>query len=230
MKRFLVGISLVALLVIGATMATHDIGRNDQRTDAKPNIHDVLSENKADGTQGITQFVNQTARPYVLTKDAHVVANDGTYNVVELGRLADGTYGLKVAKPGFDVYSATNSQLIFNSGQNTFKIIGSGSTTVTATTGAAADTSFQVDVPHGLSFRPAVLAFVTTPAGVGGSLEQIPYYFHLYDVASTSFQVRAMARIYIDDTNVSFYVRTNNGAPYAGSWVFKYYLLQETAN
>src|SRR5260221_9771691 len=38
------------------------------------------------------------------------------------GLLPDGSYGMWVSKPGYDVITATGDQLVFNSNQNIFKI------------------------------------------------------------------------------------------------------------
>lgn len=218
------------------------------RTNPSPATHDTLAQRKADGTDGITQKVNDPTGAYVKTKDAQIVVNNGTTDVIIIGRKSpEQTYGMvtndgttnrllvestgqiKISQPGIDVKTATDSQLIFNSNNNLFKIIASSTATVAVTTGASADSLFQTSVAHGQSFRPAILAFVTPPVSMGASLEQIPYYFFLYDAGTTSFQTRGMARAYIDDTNITFYVRTNNGSLYAGNWVFRYYLLQETS-
>ena len=106
-------------------MALHDVDYNNElRTAPMPDNHDVASERKADGTTAITQKVGTKAGAFVTTKDASILVNDGTTNVVQLGTLGStGQYGLKVAKSGFDVTSTGNSNLIFNSNQNVFKIV-----------------------------------------------------------------------------------------------------------
>lgn len=106
-------------------MALHDVDYNgDTRDMPAPSVHDTAAERKADGTSAITNKVGTSTGAFVTTKDASIIVNDGTTNVVQLGALGNsGKFGLKVAKSGFDVTSTGNANLIFNSNQNTFKII-----------------------------------------------------------------------------------------------------------
>lgn len=91
-----------------------------------------------------------------------------------VGRDEDNKIGLligtdpfvvKIAKDGFDVLTAGNDDLIFNSSQNVFKIITSYTLILPAmslnTGGAnyAVGTPQTISTPHGLSAVPAILAF-----------------------------------------------------------------------
>lgn len=85
-------------------MALHDVDyNNEQRDMAMPSNHDVASERGADGTRTITQKVNTNTGPYVSTKDAVINVYDGQYTRIAIGLLPDGTYGLVITKPGFNV-------------------------------------------------------------------------------------------------------------------------------
>ena len=70
-------------------------------------------------------------------------------------------YGLKISKSGYDVKTATPVQLIFSSAFNTFKIVLSGSTSVS---GDAYD-SFSTEVTHDLNYVPLWLVFYKSSAG-----------------------------------------------------------------
>jgi len=61
-----------------------------------------------------------------------------------------GDYGIKVSKPGEDVLSTANKNLVYNSGFNSLKIHSSGNVTATGT---------PTDVSHSLGYEPAFLAY-----------------------------------------------------------------------
>lgn len=153
MKNIIIVIAFL-LLTTGVYMATHDVGTGDNRTNAMPSVHDSLTENKADGTQGITQKVNTTTGAYVKTKDAQIVVNNGTVDSISIGRQSDQTFGMrtsdgtntrlsiasdgtiKISKVGFDANTTGDANLIFNSSQNMFKIVATGTTSIVVPAGA----------------------------------------------------------------------------------------------
>ena len=64
-------------------------------------------------------------------------------------------YGIKIAKSGYDVSSASEENLAFSSAFNSFKIVASGSTTLTI---PAEDTYIKI-IYHYLGYYPAFMAF-----------------------------------------------------------------------
>jgi hypothetical protein len=60
-------------------------------------------------------------------------------------------YGLKISKPGVDVKTAANSDLLYTSDKEYMKILAEGSISTTANT--------QYLIAHGLSYTPRVLAY-----------------------------------------------------------------------
>lgn len=173
------------------------------------------------------------------------------------GKLPDGSYGMWVSKPGFDatdVGAATNGELVFNSNQDIFKIIKTGFTaplTVSGVGGAGPDfglVGFEILVPHNLGFNPLVfvtlasstalsplitpgvplpftnwLSFVQLfgPDGAGGTnTYKIPFPNFVVSVAAvTSSYFIIFAQVGQQSSTTLF----------NGDYVFKYYLLQETA-
>ena len=238
MKNIMIVIAFL-LLTTGVYMATHDIGTGDNRTNAMPNTHDALTENKADGTQGITQKVNTTTGAYVKTKDAQIVVNDGANNVISIGRVTGGTYGMKVAKPGYDADTAADTQLIFNSSQNVFKIVQSDTTTVSlpslsnAAVGVKNITS-RSTIAHNLGYVPIVIGF---RYGGSSTYQPLPYETNMAAVLGTTVGYTRRIDIFSDSVNIYFdatttcynWAATANSAP-ADTDTVTYYLLQETAN
>src|SRR5579872_4588155 len=106
---------------------------------------------------------------------------------------------LKISKPGFDVRSATDAQLQFNSNQDIFKIVLTGTLASIATSGPTTTTT----IAHNLGYIPAVLAFTV----VGGLYRSTPYVQMNTADGSISYYTYASA----DDTNLYIIFQYNNG-------------------
>lgn len=190
---------------------------------------------RAQGTQGAGK---------VVTKDSKIIANDGLNNIGLFGFDDAGNMVVKVAKPGFDANSATDDQLIFNSGQDVFKIVEKGSSSIPSFTVGTGQTRVSlVTIPHGLSFTPIVDLYVSgsilnlslgliassyIPLPVFISQGAIQYYF-----LATSTSYYPLTIIYgVDATNI--YVEAyDGGGTFSADTIenipFTYFLRQETA-
>lgn len=205
-------------------MALHDVDyQGEMREAAMPATHDSALERKADGTNTITQKVDTSNGAYVTTKDASILVNDGNTNVVQLGSLGtSGQYGLKVAKPGFDVTTTTNDNLIFNSNQNALKVVQSGEITMPSTTLAAGGLT-SVVVSHNLGYVPATLVYG----------RQVSVYFPLprnIGMTSSGGFLMSTAMLVVENDTTDMYIILRAGAAGTyGPFEFKYYILQETA-
>lgn len=139
---------------------------------------------------------------------------------------------LKIAKDGFDALTATNDQLILNSAQNVFKIVGTGEAHIeaySANTGGANYGFFQsptVTITHNLGFTPAIIAYVNN----GGNYILLPWTFP-NGTSSTSFALTEV-RVGTTSSTATFLSTTLalNRADTITGFSIKYYLLQETAN
>lgn len=215
-------------------MSLHDIDKQeDNRGLPRPNADDQQFQRMAHGTTQNQNSIEEAQADGLKFLERQIIAKDDGVNKALFGFLEDGTFGLKVAKPGFDVLTASDDDLIFNSAQNVFKIVDSGNIVLPAAslnTGGA-NYGFNVgattSIAHGLSYTPAVIAFVND--GTGGFV-LMPWEFQ-NGTTSGSFS-RGTYRIAIDGTNIygvseiwGYNVNTSIAASSA-----KYYLLQETAN
>lgn len=151
----------------------------------------------------------------------------GTRRVL-LGKGLNGFYGLKVSKEGFDVYEAGDDDLVFNSNNNVFKIVSTGTATVT-TTGAGL---FTTEIAHGLSFVPICIGFAIYPDAPADTWGMMPYSVTTAaSGADTAIVTVAIAFATVDATNLKLNVnQIDSPGVLNGDWRFKYYLLQETAN
>ena len=164
-----------------------------------------------------------------------LIKDDSSVNRV----LFDASSGkMKLSQDGKNVLTAPDDELIWSSDFNMFKIVQSGTTTVTgidrsgSAIGDWGNEDNKATVVHGLGYIPAVIAFVEFTSGAttyrlplqsGGSpLEYFPTVDH--------FPFDGMIMMWIDGTNIVFHHRTNGGFDLSGrTYTIKYYILRETA-
>lgn len=212
------------------------------RLEPMPQAPDKNPVRHADGTTAITNKQDGSSGAYVSTKDATVKVNDGTIDVIKLGLQSDGSYAfqfsddtvprllmdadsMKISQPGYDVTTATDDQLIFNSDQNMFKIVTTNTATITKAANASNGTT---TIAHGLSYTPIVTAYIND----GGLYRMLPH-FSLLDDGTSSMKILRAYRAWSDATNIYLSETTaSTGSAYTNtdSVDVRYYLLQETAN
>ncbi len=150
---------------------------------------------------------------------------------------SNGTPILKVSKDGFDVTTTGNENLIFNSAQNTLKVVSSGTVDlgiISAANIVAGGTQTH-DLVHNLGFKPAVLAYADLPDAnlLTTSLVQIPYTTFFTSGGLSGEFLSNTYYSHVDVNTIRFYVTHHTGTDYSPitpTWSIKYYLLQETAN
>ena len=136
----------------------------------------------------------------------------------------DGAAGtLKIAKSGFDVTKATDDQLAFNSAQNTLKIVQTGTASLVANV-LSAGGSVEVLVPHNLGYAPIPQVYSL----INGYYKPLPTYTGI-TTSGVNMAFNTWVECMSDSTNlvIRFWSGTINNW---GTFNFKYYLLQETAN
>lgn len=203
------------------------------------------------------QKVSKPGVPVALATDKQLVyKNDYTTTTyydndnsrILEGLLPDGSYGMWVSKPGFDVTSASDSELIFNSNQNVFKIVKTGTITVTpvyvADPGSGEVDGFSGSADHDLGFIPLVFATFISSSSSGVSLQPgapLPttQYGGITGVAIGNPVFKTInltipvliATAHASATSVSINLGVCIGfSIYSGvDFTFKYFLLQETA-
>lgn len=154
------------------------------------------------------------------------VISDGTNNRILVGYDKDGfgtgnDYGIKVSKPGYDVLTTGDSNIIMSSAYNLFKIVGTGTVSITH---SASTTSIQTTIAHGLSFVPGFACYDYN----GSDYIQMPV---LAFLSGTSLDLQFEA--WTNATNIVFYLYTpSTGASYGAGFTItaRYYLTQETAS
>lgn len=129
-----------------------------------------------------------------------------------------------------------------NFSEDTFKIVRSGTATVTVGSGDSYTTK-TTTVAHGLGFTPIVLAFIDAQADLFTAGGRVLTPYTMYESTTTSagtgflnnqvYVVIAYFTATADNTNLYFNIGTSSTTFYSQlqkSWVFTYYMLQETAN
>lgn len=166
----------------------------------------------------------------------------GIPNVILGKRPLTSLRGLYVSKSGVDATVATDSELLFNSDQDIFKIVFEGSITIPTQSLSAQVVWQTITIPHGLKFIPimniyAQVNYETWPTGVGGGATVIPAYVPLPyngngvgNLSNANYYIDAA----VDNTNIYityYYSATLSSGPQIfPETPIKYYLLQETAN
>lgn len=197
---------------------------------------------------GLARGIQQLGSPNVYVDSGNeqiIVAKNSDANTsvpqVLMGNQVNKGEGFYVTKPGIDVTTAKNdSDFIFNSNQNVFKIVKKDTITFNIAT-TASDDYFAIDTyNHNLGFEPSYLAFVTPPANYTGVLENtnVPFFdYQYYDSFSAPpapgwhiigrIDVNQVTDTYIKFSLNFVYAGTSNST-YRGDWIVSFYLLQET--
>lgn len=148
--------------------------------------------------------------------------------------------GFYVSKSGIDATTTTNpDDFIFNSNQNVFKIVQTGTATMpiasyNTTTKTVGFANASSQIAHNLSYTPICLGFIISLGGTLGS-QLLPATVITggsgVRTLTENYQVSA-DNIYVYLTSTISYVsnsaESRNDA--STNYVIKYYLLQETAN
>lgn len=154
--------------------------------------------------------------------------------IAQFGRNKDGSTTLKIAKSGYEVSTALDTQLIFNSAQDIFKIVQTGTVNFTS---PKANTSTTQALPHGLSYIPICIAFLRN--GNNGQISftgsrMLPCHIQLFvdNTSTISVQFRDWLSVTTDATNINFTYYNAQAGPGAFdvTLTIDYYILQETAS
>lgn len=95
-------------------------------------------------------------------KERQIIAVQDGFNKAIFGFYGDANkFGFKVAQDGFDVLTATDDQLIFNSEQNMFKIAKVVTGTYSLTGTDITNGYFMFDIDHDLGYIPTVVGSFT---------------------------------------------------------------------
>lgn len=153
---------------------------------------------------------------------------DNSNSRILLGQLPDFTYGMWVSKPGnnvTDTNAATNNELIFNSNQDLFKILKSGSASVNAT---GTQTVYTTTIAHNLNFTPPSLVYAVFNPSAANDWVLLPYTGTGFDGSSGGIYIGLYIWSYTDNTNLYIKVVTGSNAGDEGLYNFQYYILQES--
>lgn len=138
----------------------------------------------------ITPNADTSQQVSIINKNFAELDNEGTIKLysdksgtpnISIGIQSDGTSRIKVAKSGIDVTKANDSQLSFNSAQNTLKVVASGLFDLTHTfavrTGPLDNTSdssiFLIN--HNLGYTPVCLVYYASPDVSGNASIYFPF-------------------------------------------------------
>lgn len=228
--------------IIGGYMALHDADKSsDNRITPGLNSDDGVASRMSHNTYGNTyRDAGGAVGQFMAFQQGEINATDSDgkksvyfgYNPSLSSRPV-----LRISKAGFDAETAADNELVFNSSNNVFKIVLSGTGTFPATSvstagsGATSDTK-ENTFAHGLGYTPAFLAYmefggarILVPAtqtqlvGGGGSNKSILFKEWVVSVDSVNITFQASSKLIADDAR-------SGGTPEVGC---RYYLMVETA-
>jgi len=178
----------------------------------------------------VVNQVNQNIAQQNTDSITKIFKDDAGTRRVLLGKGADGFYGLKVSPEGTDVYSATDDELIFNSSQDVFKIVQTGSFNFSDTASGNNYTNTYT-VAHSLGFPPLVFASGNISFnGSSSRLAILPWIQLGSTSAATGVDiVSAMVSSSSFDNQIDFRIDIGANAQTL-SGTIKYYILQESAS
>lgn len=211
-------------------MALHDVDMNNgDRGAPRPNAPDTIpvDTRMAHNTMSTTFAPpNETQLNRVYFDNNRIVSSNGNNINILIGPDANGNQVLKVAQPGYDADSAADENLIFNSSNNIFKIVSTGTVDLEATS-PGSDTA---TVTHGLNKQPLVIAFANNIAvpGGGGFISgntMLPYY-NLILVGGV-FSIDIAVTCSVSSTQIIFDMLNRYGSD-VGTTI-RYYILEETS-
>lgn len=241
-------------------MSLHDVDKDSlDRGAPQTNSSDVLDDASVKAHKTISSHYKtdaDTTTSRLQMTNKQIIGNTGTADVVKygvqsdnkfalkfldpatgvgiarFGQFADGTTALKVAKPTFEVDTTADANLIFNSNQNMFKIVATGTTTVTTPASLTNKQVVTSTIPHGLGYAPAFQAYVTVPNyGVAyvaaNQLTSVPFTFFSYNITPLLYVYASSdaSNLYLNVANLYDAALAGLG----GVWTFRYYILAETA-
>lgn len=144
--------------------------------------------------------------------------------VAQFGQFTGGAVALKVAFPNVEVSSAPDSELIFNSNQNIFKIVQSGVVALNGANSVSTNTT-TITIP-GYNNSPAFLAYlqlsnISTQLPSFNLTVQSGYAGIGYIIYGNAYQSGTDGKLDLSATN---YTIAND----PNTYTIKYYILQET--
>ena len=180
--------------------------------------------------------INDMIRSLIKREQVQIFKDETGTRRVLLGRGPNGFHGLKVSKPDNDVYTAADSELVFNSDQNVFKIVYTDSALLDIPartgTGPYAEGYVQLDINTGVvSTEPlAVMGFWDTSGYLAPSYWQLPFVVNTFNTTTGTYSTELKVTINSFLSGGTVWVRLigeNAGGALASD--VRYYVLQETA-
>lgn len=155
--------------------------------------------------------------------------NNGGNTYAEIG-IPGATGNIKIAKVGKDVDTAGNTDLIFNSAQDIFKIAKKIPITFNYTTTSSRQIIFQTSA-HGMGYSPVILAVLNESYnGAGFTKTFLPYASHSVNSSvPTDFVVSHAMTCSVDDTNITLKIELPASPGLNWNGTVTCYVLEETA-
>ncbi len=162
--------------------------------------------------------------------DRFYVTDDNNVPIALFGKDAAQNIVVKVAQSGYNVITASDSELIFNSADDMFKIIQKPTTGFALTSGST-QASTTASIIHNLGYEPLVFCTVNITTGPQTGIFPLPFVdFGTSSNVPDAFVVLSYVKLRnITDTELLFEVGIE-AASQTIDGVITAYILQETAS
>lgn len=247
-------ISAIVKRIKETLMSLHDVDKNSpRRGKSSLNAPDLNTNPLAAGTTQAQNSIDTPQADGLKIKERQIAIHTNGIDRIVYGFLSNGGFGLasydstnqrlligpdstgadvvKISKPGYDAYNATDANLILNSQQNVFKIVTKLQTTFSFT-GVSTTTTTAVSINHGLGYKPLTLNVVeltTNSANSELGIFGLPYIGHgTTSGTGPSFIISAFVKqSNVTTSSISFGLGIIGSLTIAGT--ITSYVLQETA-
>jgi hypothetical protein len=175
---------------------------------------------------GVTRGIQQLGSEKVYSDGGNnqIIVEDTSVPRVLMGDQTSFGEGFYVSKSGINVKTNTDAaQFIFNSNQNTLKIVQTSTITVPET---AANTIQLYSFSHNLGYIPVAIAYFSTST----DYTPLPMFTQSnIDIVNHYVKFGGFISYAVDSTTMAFTIQNALAVPFL-TFTVKYYLLQETAN
>lgn len=217
-------------------MSLWDVDKTgDTRSNPQLNEPDVLQQMMAKGTTSVhPTTADTTTTGYLKTNNGQILGNNGTNNIGLFGFDSTGNMVLKIAKPGYNADTAANADLIFNSGQNTFKITTVLSSTFTLTSGGVNPSSTTFSINHSLGYVPMTISTIDISTLTNGSTGIYPVPFFTPGVGGGTTNVFVMLSFFrvraVTSTSITYELGIQAPTQTFSGTVYCYFLQETVTN
>ena len=229
-------------------VTTSGIDQNQTFSNPSTQNNLIINGKQSDGTYGqrlfdlqgnvVAQFGEQldgTVNLKIFASPTSPESNQGL-GLAQFGRFADGSTALKIALPGFEVGTALNNQLAFNSNNPVLNVVASGFVQVPSLligAGLTATRTATINYTLTNNYTPLIIATTFTGGGASYLFQGIvPLGFNVGSGSNVTIQSLDFLNLTPTSTSATLTAQGYNGSSLGftfPAYNVEYYVLQQSA-